>query len=202
MSPERSRSFRAARAFVLAQIALPVMLLGCKNSLLFYPWDSPTAAERLAVVERAGEAVLFEAERPDGRRLIGYDARPEGGADTPVLLVFHGNAGNVAHRAAWLADLVEESRLRVVLASYSGYGGNEGSPSEETIYADALAAFDTLVDSGVPPWRIVVYGESIGGGPASVVATPVTANYQRPLRPGDQRPSSSCALGIGSNDSQ
>ena len=130
------------------------MLLGCKNAMLFYPASTPTPAQRLSDLDGT-DARLLEVERPDGRLLTGYDARPVGGADTPVLLVFHGNAGNAAYRAPWLRHVVRESGLRVVLASYSGYGGNEGSPSETEIYADALAFHDHLTAAGVP-------AESIG----------------------------------------
>jgi fermentation-respiration switch protein FrsA (DUF1100 family) len=57
------------------------------------------------------------------------------------------------------------------MPDYSGYGGNEGTPSEDEINADALAACDHLLAQGVPPAHIVVYGESIGGGPAIYLAT-------------------------------
>ena len=166
----RSLPLRAARALVLIQLAAMALLVGCKNAILFHPSERPTTAEGLPALERT-DARLLRVTRPDGRVLTGYDARPPGGADTPLLLVFHGNAGNAAQRAPWLSGLVQRSGLRVVLASYSGYGGNPGSPSEEEIYADALAFYDHLRASGVPPSQIVVYGESIGGGPASHVAT-------------------------------
>jgi fermentation-respiration switch protein FrsA (DUF1100 family) len=57
------------------------------------------------------------------------------------------------------------------MPDYSGYGGNEGSPSEDELSVDALAAYDHLVADGVDPSQIVVFGESIGGGPTLHVAT-------------------------------
>lgn len=167
----RSRvAWRIGGALCLVQLGIPALLLGCKNAMLFHPAQRPTTAEGLGRLVGT-EHRLLEVTRPDGRVLTGYDARPRGAPDTPVLLYLHGNASNAAYRAPWLSETVQRTGLRIVLASYSGYGGNPGSPSEEELSADALAFFDHLVASGVPPGRVVVYGESIGGGPATHVAT-------------------------------
>jgi fermentation-respiration switch protein FrsA (DUF1100 family) len=170
MSEQRTRGMRIARAVLLVQLAIPALLLGCKNSVLFHPSEQPTTEAGLPALQGT-DARLLVVSRPDGRVLTGYDARPPGAADAPVLLFFHGNAGNAASRASWLRQLVQMTGLRIVLATYSGYGGNPGSPSEEELYADALAFYDHLTASGVADSKIVVYGESIGGGPASYVAT-------------------------------
>ncbi|MCP3916336.1 MAG: hypothetical protein GY711_12335 [bacterium] len=155
---------------LLLQLGLPLLLLVLKNRVLFYPAPEPTAADGLPLLAGV-DARLIEVARPDGRMLTGYDARPTGAADTPVLLYFHGNAGNVAGRARWLAGFVRSSGLRVVLASYSGYGGNAGSPSEDELERDALAFHDHLTENGVAADQLVVYGESIGGTAALRVAS-------------------------------
>ena len=157
-------------AAAVVQVVLPLLLVTSKNSILFFPAASPTAAEALEDLQGL-EAQLFEAARSDGRVLTGYDARPPGAPDEPVLLFFHGNAGNAAQRTPRLQAIVEGTGLRVVLASYSGYGGNPGSPSEEDIYRDALAFHDALTEQGMRGSQIVVYGESIGGAPALYAAT-------------------------------
>ena len=152
------------------QMVLPVLLLSFKNSLLFFPSANPAESQGLPAL--AGlDAKLFVAKRPDGRALTGFDARPQGGSDEPVLLYFHGNGGNAAQRAPLLRSIVESTKLRVVLASYSGYGTNSGSPSEADLYLDALAFHDALTQQGVDAARIVLYGESIGGAPALYAAT-------------------------------
>jgi len=159
-------------ALLLLQVGLPLLLLALRNRILFFPATRPTTEQGLPALAGV-EARLITVTRPDGRTLTGYDARPGGSPDTPdapVLLYFHGNAGNAAHRAPWLRRLVRETGLRIVLASYSGYGGNGGAPSEEDLTTDALAFHDHLTASGVDPRRIVVYGESIGGAPALAVA--------------------------------
>ena len=73
--------------------------------------------------------------RPDGRRLAAYDARPRGAADEgPVVIFLHGNAGNLATRAPLLGDFVLGTRCRVLAIDWSGFGGNEGSPSEREVW--------------------------------------------------------------------
>lgn|GEM_PF-549361 len=157
-------------AALALQIVLPLLLLALRDQVLFFPAERPSPDEALAEL-RGLDARLFRAERSDGRVLTGYDARPVRAPDAPVLLYFHGNAGNAAQRAPVLRMLVEGLEMRVVMASYSGYGGNPGSPSETDLYADALAFHDALTASGVAARKVVVYGESIGGVPALYLAT-------------------------------
>ncbi len=158
----------------IVEIGIPlVLLLGC-NRLLFFPADRPLPEEEL---RRLGsvDARVVRVVRPDGRKLAAYDVSPRGaaadGTTGPVVLFLHGNAGNIAQRA-WLAGwFARTADVRVLMPDYSGYGGNEGSPTEDEINTDSLAAYDHLVEDGVDPSRIVVFGESIGGGPALFVAT-------------------------------
>ncbi|RQM12911.1 hypothetical protein DD237_005166 [Peronospora effusa] len=54
---------------------------------------------------------------------------------------------------------------------YSGYGISEGEPSEEACFADVEAAFAYLVNvKKVPPGKIILYGRSLGSGPATHLA--------------------------------
>ena len=50
------------------------------------------------------------------------------------------------------------------MPEYRGYGGNPGIPTEAGLYADAAAALDFLAREGIPPARLVLYGESLGSG--------------------------------------
>jgi len=174
-APRRPTKMRlvwtAFYAVVGFEIVLPLLLLvGC-NSLLFHPLKSPGAEAGLRAFGDVDGRVV-RVVRPDGRALAAYDVAPRGlAADAPVVVFFHGNAGNIATRADFAARFARTADVRLLMPDYSGYGGNAGSPSESEIYVDALAAYDHLVADGVDPSRIVVFGESIGGGPALHVAT-------------------------------
>ena len=156
-----------------AEVGLPLLLVAAKNRLLFFPGRSPpesgTGWFGPGVV---GTVVAFP--RGDGLLRKGYDVRPEGAGgaapDPPVTRPLHGTAGSLADRAGVAGDFARGTGLRVLFVEYTGFGGTPGSPSEEEILADGLAAFDHLVKEGVPPARIVIYGESIGGAVALAVA--------------------------------
>ncbi|MEO3805011.1 alpha/beta hydrolase [Nonomuraea sp. B1E8] len=75
-----------------------------------------------------------------------------------TVLVAGGNAGNRLHRAP-LARALAARGLPVLLMDYRGYGGNPGTPTEEGLRLDALAARAFLGDAPV-----VYFGESLGAG--------------------------------------
>ena len=60
-----------------------------------------------------------------------------------------------------------------MIIDYRGYGKSEGTPSEDGLYADARAAYDWLIQRGVAPERIVLYGESLGAAVAIELAVRV-----------------------------
>ena len=55
-------------------------------------------------------------------------------------------------------------------ASYRGYSGNPGTPSEEGLYRDARARRRWLAANGVGAGDLVIVGNSLGSGPAVELA--------------------------------
>jgi len=104
---------------------------------------------------------------PDGETLVAWHgaAKP----NQPTLLYFQGNAGNLSSRSGRAAEYMAKGRGMLML-SYRGYGGSTGRPTEANNVADALLAYHWLIDRGVEPKDIVVYGESLGSGVAVQVA--------------------------------
>ena len=78
-----------------------------------------------------------------------------------TAIVFHGNAGHAGHRSFYAAALTQLG-LRVILAEYPGYGPRDGTPSEESLVADAQQTI-TLAHHlyGMP---LLLIGESLGAG--------------------------------------
>lgn len=109
----------------------------------------------------AGTSTAFD--RVDAR-----DALRDG---RPVVLYFPGNAGNRSMR--WTQfDVMASLGAHMLLVDYRGYGDNPGKPSEAAFAGDARSIWNHLTtELGVAPRRIVIYGESLGGGVATRLAS-------------------------------
>jgi len=88
----------------------------------------------------------------------------------PVILHFHGNAGNISHRLDFVQPFLQRG-LSLFLFDYRGFGKSEGRPNEEGLYRDGMAAYEYLVQKkGIVPGNIVLHGHSIGAAVAIEVA--------------------------------
>lgn len=154
---------------VLAYCLLLVAACGFQDRLMYFPQsgrgDDPTPA----VLRIPFEQLHFPTA--DGETLHGWFVpAPESRA---TVLLFHGNAGSIAHRLPWL-PMFRELHLSALLFDYRGYGASTGKPSEEGTYADADAAWRWLTEAWkIPPERIVLIGESLGGAVAARLASRV-----------------------------
>ena len=136
-----------------------------QRRMMYHPDTSAPVLDMAGVPEMSAVTLMTA----DGLELLAWHRAPvvEG---LPTLVYLHGNAGHIGHRGGKVKPYLDAG-YGVLLVSWRGYGGNPGSPTEEGLYHDARAALDFLEAQGVPPGRIVVYGESIGSGPAVQVAT-------------------------------
>ena len=130
----------------------------------------------------------------DGVRLHAWYARASRQATTgsTTLLWAHGNGVSIARRPHVLQALTARG-LDVLAFDYRGCGRSTGRPSEAGLYRDAVAAYDSERARGVPPSRIVAFGESLGGvvaldlatrRPCAGVAVVSTLTHVRDLWPG------------------
>jgi fermentation-respiration switch protein FrsA (DUF1100 family) len=90
-------------------------------------------------------------------------------ADAPIVLFLHGNAGDIGNHLPFAKFLINAG-YGVLALEYRGYGGNPGSPREAGLVADGRAAFAFLKAQGIPDFRIVLFGESLGTGVAVQLA--------------------------------
>jgi len=105
----------------------------------------------------------------DGLDLTAWHAPATGQATAITVLVLPGNAGSRATRVP-LARALSAAGFDVLLLDYRGYG-NPGSPTEEGPAAYARAAHRHLVaERGVPPARLVLFGERLGAAVATRLA--------------------------------
>lgn len=139
---------------------------GWLNRKLIYVPYRPLAADPSAA-HLAFEDVSVTAA--DGPTIHGWYVPLASTA--PVVLLCHGNGGNISHRLDKLLRL-RAAGASVLLFDYRGYGQSTGKPTEQGTYADAEAVYAWLVSTRkVPASRIVFYGESLGSGVAVELAT-------------------------------
>jgi abhydrolase domain-containing protein 17 len=87
-----------------------------------------------------------------------------------TLLVSHGNAEDLGDDRNWLEDL-RRAGFSVFAYDYEGYGTSEGKATEKAVYQDEAAAYDYLaINLRTPPDSIVIFGRSVGSGPATYLA--------------------------------
>jgi fermentation-respiration switch protein FrsA (DUF1100 family) len=88
-----------------------------------------------------------------------------------TLWFFHGNAEDLGDIEPGLRAL-RDAGFAIFASEYPGYGHSSGQPSEESIYATARIARAYLRNElKVPATRTILYGRSLGGGPAVQMAT-------------------------------
>ena len=151
-------------------LALYLFAQFVRRTSMFFPARYPEGAWKPSAYAIHPEDVSFTSD--DGVRLHGWWF---GAADAhaPLLIFFHGNAGNITDRGTTAAELARRG-IAVFLFDWRGYGRSEGRPTESGLFHDALAAYDFGRSRSDAP--IVAYGESLGGPYAAYVAR------RRPVR--------------------
>ena len=117
----------------------------------------PRGADRLSVATADGHklaGIYIPADRPARQKTL--------------ILGFGGNAWNGQDVAEYLHELFPDDE--VVAFHYRGYAPSTGSPSAETLIADAPLVYDLAVKR-IKPARIIAVGFSIGSGIAAELAT-------------------------------
>lgn len=154
---------------LISIIAGYVLLLGgmylFQQKLIFLP-----SSELIITPEKAGlQAEDIRIETEDGERLHGWFF-PNDEAEYVVVLS-HGNAGNISNRID-IAKLLQELGVSVVLYDYRGYGQSSGKPNEQGLYVDVKAVVNYLkTERGLSEQQMIMYGRSLGGAVASYAAT-------------------------------
>jgi len=138
-----------------------------QRSLLYHPGGPPGSPAASGVPEMTPVSLSTQ----DGLTLLSWYRPAEEGKPTLVLL--HGNAGHIGNRGFKVRHYLDAG-LGVLLVEYRGYGGNPGSPTEDGLYADGLAALDYLAGQKVASGDIILYGESLGSGVAVYLALRMT----------------------------
>ncbi|MBL7215148.1 MAG: alpha/beta hydrolase [Phycisphaerae bacterium] len=147
-------------------IGLGLMLFFAQSRILYQPWRDVALTPKDAGMDY--EAVTLHTA--DAYAIAGWYIPAEDGKGKWTVLFCHGNAGNISHRLDTL-KLIHDLGLNCLIVDYRGYGASGGKPTEQGTLLDIRAGWDWLVnDKQITPGRIILFGRSLGGSIAAIVA--------------------------------
>lgn len=147
----------------LAYVAVVAIMYAAQRSFLYHPDTSLLAPQHYGL--HGAREIALQAD--DGVGLTAWSMDPRPGM--PIIVYFHGNGAHLGNRAERFS-LFESRGYGLLALSYRGYGSSQGSPSEDGLYRDARAALDHVATEH-PAAKLVLYGESLGSGVATKMAS-------------------------------
>ncbi len=148
----------AALAYLKLQETRLVFLAEHSRRTRGFEGQVPVSTERVEIPLPAGGVLhgFTIASQPDGY----------------WVLHLHGN--EVSAFSGGQVENVQRVAMQgfnVLAFDYRGFGPTPGDPSEQGLHEDAEAAWQWLQSRGVAPDRIIIWGHSLGSGPATQLAT-------------------------------
>jgi len=160
---------RIAAALVLLYGAACVLLVLSRDRLVFPIRGGQTGDPRRHGIADGERVTIATA---DGERLAAWWLPPRGGPGAPggAVLWFHGNGETVAGIGPVLREFRPDA-AGLLAIDYRGYGESTGKATIAGTGRDAEAAWAWLAArADVDSHRIVIYGRSVGSGPAAGLA--------------------------------
>jgi len=146
-----------------AGVGLAALFLAAQRRFLYFPERQDLDAS-LRDASRLG----FDPLQDRHGALLGWRSPHPSGRAEATAIVLHGNAGQALHRT-YLPRVLQGPGvppLDVILLEYPGYGPRPGRPTEASLVEAAVEA----VDQAAPAGPILLVGESLGTGVASLAA--------------------------------
>lgn len=144
-------------------------------ALVMYVFQREFQYDRSGRLIELTETALESAElvtiaNADDTSVTGWYAAPAAGL--PTILYLRGNADSFSREHERFAAMVADG-YGFLSFDYRGFPASPGELSEANVLADSLAAFDWLAAKGD---AILIWGRSLGSGPATYVAKERTAD--------------------------
>jgi len=143
--------FRVLWLALLIYSCLCIFLYIFQRNLLYFPTPAINHGYSEITINSQGEVIKVIVLNPLKQKAIIY---------------FGGNAEAVAYSAKDFKNIFSE--YSTYLVNFRGYGGSSGSPTEQGLFADAVAIYDQLSSQHS---EIAVVGRSLGSGVASFLAS-------------------------------
>src|SRR3954470_22139000 len=171
--------FRSSRMYAILAVLAVLLLLNLLGMYLLQPHITfprpPLHAQRLAALTAVGGESIWlgiDGQRGEAWLLPGAATGP-----APLLIHAHGNGELIDFWADAFTKL-RAAGMHVLLVEFPGYGRSAGAPSETSVTAALVAAYDKVIaDPRIDSHRVVGYGRSLGGGAIAQLAArrPVAA---------------------------
>lgn len=183
MSPQLKRRswlqqfIRRALLYTLVPYVVVAGMLALFQRRLIFPGSvEPTRV--VPALPSDGSLETVEIPTTDGLELNGWlwkAKQTDSQVVRGLIVYFPGNAGWRRDRST-SCQLLADLQFDVLLVDYRGYGDNPGAPSETRIAADAHEIWKFALETlQVPPRKIYLYGESLGGAVATRLAAELSA---------------------------
>jgi len=100
----------------------------------------------------------------DNINLHGWLVKTKTPEESPTVVIFQGNAGNIGYRIPFLRSLNQECNVNALIVAYRGYSYSEGKPTEKGLQQDSIAIMDHVFSRrDIDTNKIFVIGSSLGG---------------------------------------
>lgn len=140
-----------------------VLFSGKNHQPVFIKNEKDTLEQNFTI-----ESILFV--NSNGSELNGWLLKSKNSLPTITLLHLHGNAGCLLSQFKAISPMVEKG-FQIFMFDYSGFGFSQGKASRKNVFKDANAALDYIKNrQDIKNTKIVLYGQSLGGHLAAVVA--------------------------------
>lgn len=139
------------KGLTIAYLVMCLLLFIFQRKLIYFPVDDSHFAENHAAVVKLEDVTLH-----------GWALNIS--AENAVIY-YGGNAESIEYNIQGFQQAFPDRA--VFLIAYRGYGASEGTPSESSLYADALAVFDKVAAKHK---NVSLIGRSLGSGIATYVA--------------------------------
>ena len=155
---------------VVPYVSIVVIAILAQRSLIY----RPTKVKSLSV-EGFADLDADDVQIPidDTLTLLGWHFHGKATSEFDqkfLVIYFPGNGGCREGRQSDCRDF-SDLGCDVILFDYRGYGDNRGSPSETALSSDARRIWAFAIETlKTPPDRIVLFGESMGGAMATLLA--------------------------------
>ena len=183
----RRRWLRLTACILTPYLIVISMFAFLQRTLIYVPDRTPALAAEAGFPNSQLREITRVAD--DGLTLRGWFIAAEGcdaavplpaNDPHPVVLYFPGNGGHRGYRLKEIRQLTSLG-CHVLYFDYRGYADNPGNPTEADLARDARGVWQFATEElRAQSDRIVVWGESLGGGVATGLAHELCCNDQSP----------------------